>query len=147
MQMYKNDPDAKIIEELLAAPESDYMNETQLAFFKQRLITLHDSTREHIRQAKEQIMSPPDLSDQSDRATWEEQCTLLMRIVDREQKLLPKIQQALERIRLGDYGYCLESGEPIGIARLLARPTAEYCADVKVFSEHKEHLFKKQREF
>ncbi|TLX49132.1 TraR/DksA family transcriptional regulator [Pseudoalteromonas ruthenica] len=147
MQMYKNDPDTEMIKKLLVAPESEYMNEAQLVFFKERLIALHDSTREHIRQAKEQIMSPPDLSDISDRATWEEQCTLLMRIVDREQKLLPKIQQALERIRLGEYGYCLESGEPIGIERLLARPTAEYCADVKVFSEHKEHLYKKEREF
>jgi DnaK suppressor protein len=65
-----------------------------------------------------------------------------MRIVDREQKLLPKIIKALERIRLGEFGYCKESGEPIGIPRLLARPTAEYCADVKVVKEIKEHVFK-----
>jgi DnaK suppressor protein len=131
------------IEQKLAdAPELEYMNDEQLAFFRQRLIALHDSTRERIRDAKEQISSPPDLADPSDRASWEEQSAILMRIVDREQKLLPKIQQSLERIRLGDYGYCLETGEPIGVPRLLARPTAEFCAEVKEIKELKEHVFR-----
>ena len=131
-----------IEQKLVDAPESEYMNDEQLEFFRQRLIALHDSTRERIRDAKEQISSPPDLADPSDRASWEEQGAILMRIVDREQKLLPKIQQSLERIRLGDYGYCLETGEPIGVPRLLARPTAEFCADVKEIKELKEHVFR-----
>lgn len=130
-------------QELLAAPEDDYMNDAQLAFFRHRLVQLHDETRERIREAKDEMLSPPDLSDASDRATWEEQCGLSMRIVDREQKLLPKIQQALERIRMDDYGYCKETGEPIGVRRLLIRPTAEYCADVKNFQEMKEHIYRK----
>lgn len=71
-----------------------------------------------------------------------EQSDIALRIVEREQRLLPKIQQALKRIRLGTYGYCLESGEPIGIPRLLARPTAEYCADVKALKEIKEHQYR-----
>ena len=129
-------------ERLINAPEDEYMNAEQLGFFRQLLVELHDSTRERIREAKDQMLSPPDLSDLSDRATWEEQCAILMRIVDREQKLLPKIQQSLERIRLGEYGYCLETGEPIGVPRLLARPTAEYCADVKICQEMKEHIFR-----
>lgn len=128
-------------QKMLDAPESDYMNEEQLAFFKQLLVELHDTTREHIRTAKEQMLNPPDITDPSDKATWEEQNSLLIRIVEREQRLLPKIQQSLERIRLEEYGYCLESGEPIGIPRLLARPTAEYCADVKTMMEQKEHLY------
>ena len=127
---------------LLDAPESNYMDESQLDFFKQRLIQLHNDTRNRVREAKEQISIRPDLSDESDRASWEEQCAISMRIVDREQKLLPKIQQALERIRVGSFGYCMESGEPIGIARLLVRPTAEYCADVKVFKEMGEHIYR-----
>lgn len=128
--------------EIVEAPESEYMNEGQLEFFKNRLIELHNSTRERIRDAKEQMSTPLDLGDESDRASWEEQCAISMRIVDREQKLLPKIQQSLERIRLGTYGYCMESGDPIGIPRLLVRPTAEYCADVKIFKEKKEHLYR-----
>jgi len=131
-----------IEKKLIAAPESEYMNDEQLDFFRNKLIELHDSTRERIREAKEEMLSPPDLSDASDRASWEEQTAILMRIVDREQKLLPKIQQSLERIRLGTYGYCLETDEPIGIPRLLARPTAEYCADVKVCQEMQEHLYR-----
>ena len=130
-------------EQILAAPEEDYMNEEQLAFFKELLIELHESTRHRVQEAKDLMSSPMDLSDESDRATWEEQCAISLRIVDREQKLLPKIQKALERIRIGDFGYCLESGEPIGIARLLARPTAEYCAEVKALQEIREQAFRK----
>ena len=68
--------------------------------------------------------------------------SIALRIVDREQKLLPKIKDALERIRLGTYGYCEESGEPIGIPRLLARPTAEFGSDVKALKERKEDHYK-----
>jgi DnaK suppressor protein len=133
----------KLIEEQIKeAPDKDYMNEEQLAFFKELLIELHESTRKRVQEFKDQISSPMELSDESDRATWEEQCAISLRIVDREQKLLPKIRQALERIRLGDYGYCQESGEPIGIQRLLVRPTAEYCVDIKTLKEIKEHSYR-----
>lgn len=142
MQHRKSTPASPMEQKLLDASEEEYMNEEQLAFFKDRLIELHNETREHIRGVKDQMLIPPDLSDPSDRASWEEQCALSMRIVDREQKLLPKIQQALERIRAGTYGYCLESGEPIGIPRPLVRPTAELCADVKIISEMTEHLYR-----
>ncbi|RXJ72778.1 molecular chaperone DnaK [Veronia nyctiphanis] len=118
------------------------MDVSQLAFFKQRLIELHDTTRARIQAAKEQMVSPMDSSDVSDRATSEELSGMALRIVDREQKLLPKIRSALERIRVGSYGYCMETGEPIGIPRLLIRPTAEYCADVKSLMEMKELQFK-----
>lgn len=127
--------------QMIAAPESEYMNAEQLAFFKQRLVELHETTRVRIQEAKANMSTPVDFSDASDRASWEEQCAISLRIVDREQKLLPKIQQSLARIRMGHYGYCLESGEPIGIPRLLARPTAEFCADVKELKEIKEHIY------
>ena len=136
----------KEIAKMLEAPMSDYMNTEQLEFFRNMLIELHNTTRERIRDAKAQMLTPPELGDQADRATWEEQCSILMRIVDREQKLLPKIKLSLERIRTGDYGYCLETGEPIGIARLMARPTAEVCADVKLCQEMTEHIFYRDRE-
>ncbi len=129
-------------QQLQKASESDYMNERQLAFFKDRLIALHGATRERIQEAKHQMASPPEFNDETDRASWEEECSIALRILDREQKLLPKIMQSLERIRLGTYGYCLESGEPIGIPRLLARPTAEYCSDVKALKEIEEHFYK-----
>lgn len=129
-------------EQILESSESDYMNAEQLAFFRKRLIELHDSTRARIQEAKEQMASPMGFSDLGDRAASEEQASIALRIVDREQKLLPKIQQSLERIREGSYGYCLESGEPIGIPRLLARPTAEYCAEVKTLKEMREYQYR-----
>ena len=129
-------------EQVLAAPDSDYMNRDQLRFFERKLQELHETTRLHIEQAKESIVSPMEFSDDNDRASSEEQSAIALRIIDREQKLLPKIQQSIERIHTGEYGYCLESGEPIGIPRLLARPTAEYCAEVKAQKETKEHQFR-----
>ena len=128
-------------EQILKAPKSKYMNEEQLAFFKQRLLDLYESTCQQIEDAKKRMVSPMDFSDPSDRASSEEQSGIALRIVDREQKLIPKIRQALERIRLGEYGYCLETGEPIGVPRLLARPTAEFGAEVKTLKEMKEHQY------
>lgn len=127
--------------QIIKAPESDYMNAEQLEFFRERLLDLHQSTSARIQQAKEQMVNPMDFSDPNDRATSEEESNIALRILEREQKLLSKIQQSLESIRSGDYGYCLESGEPIGIARLLVRPTAEYCAEVKMLKEMKEHQY------
>ena len=136
-------PTVELSEEAIKqAPASEYMNDEQQAFFKQKLLDLYDATDERIREARDQMAAPLDLSDANDRASWEEQANISLRIVEREQKLLPKIRQSLERIRLGEYGYCLESGEPIGIERLLARPTAEYCAEVKVVKERKEDHYR-----
>ena len=129
-------------EEILVAPESEYMNEEQLVFFEHKLQALYTSTCVRIQEAKESIVTPMEFSDDNDRASNEEQSAIALRIVDREQKLLPKIQQSLERLHSGDYGYCLESGEPIGIPRLLARLTAEYCTEVKAQKEIKEHQYK-----
>lgn len=128
--------------QILSAPEADYMNSAQLEFFRQRLVELYDSTRTRISEAKEQICNPISSSDPNDRASSEELSAISLRIVNREQMLLPKIQQSLERIRTGTYGYCVESDEPIGIRRLLARPTAEYCAEVKALMELKENHYR-----
>lgn len=136
------DPVELTEEQIKKAPEEDYMNNDQLQFFRHRLIELYEITSARIDDAKLQMANPPEINDEVDRAAWEEECSIALRIVDREQKLLPKIKQSLERIRRGEYGYCLESDEPIGIPRLLARPTAEYCAEVKADLEHKEHVYR-----
>lgn len=129
-------------EQILQSDPSDYMNPEQLEFFKSRLLELHESTCKRIQEAQQQVSSPMDFSDPNDRASCEEQSSIALRIMDREQKLLPKIRQSLERIRLGTYGYCLESDEAIGIPRLLARPTAEFCAEVKTVKELQENHYK-----
>jgi len=129
-------------EELLTANPEDYMNESQLEFFRSYLEQQKQETIEHIRSAQEQLNSPPEMNDEADRAQYEEESRLALRIVDRESKLLPKFDAALARIRNGEFGYCLESGDEIGIKRLLLRPTAEYCTDIKAARESNERLFR-----
>jgi DnaK suppressor protein len=127
--------------ELLKMPESAYMNEQQLAFFKHRLQQMErellqnaDETTEHLR---ETVIVP----DPADRATIEEEHALELRTRDRERKLLKKVQQSLASIEAGDYGYCEETGDPIGIPRLLARPTATLSLEAQQRREIKQKMF------
>jgi DnaK suppressor protein len=127
--------------ELLKMADSDYMNEQQLGFFKHRLQQMErellqnaDETTEHLR---ETVIVP----DPADRATIEEEHALELRTRDRERKLLKKVQQALARIDSGDYGYCEETGEPIGIPRLLARPTATLSLEAQQRREMKQKMY------
>lgn len=128
-------------DELLAAPEAEYMSDEQLTFFKQYLLDLKQTTMNHIEEVKNTLSSPPDFSDEVDRAQYEEESRLALRILDRERMLLGKIAKSLKQIEDKSYGYCLESGDPIGIPRLLIRPVSEYCADIKQMNEGKEQHF------
>lgn len=132
-------------DELLASSPGDYMNAGQQAFFRARLQQLRVETMARIEEAKQRLASPPETNDDADRAQYEEESRLLLRIVDRERRLLPKIDAALRRIQLGEYGYCEQTGEPIGLPRLLLRPTAELCADVKNLSEARERFYSDRR--
>ena len=123
---------------ILQASEADYMNTEQLAFFDLRLRKLREETLQEIENIRQEIGHGNQVSDVSDRATLEEEAMLVLRIADRKQHLLRKIDAARQRIRSHEYGYCLESGEPIGIARLLIRPTAEYCTEIKTINEQRE---------
>ena len=134
-------------EALLAAHEDDYMNDAQLDFFQAMLISLKQQTMTHIEDMKAALSQPPEVNDEVDRAQYEEESRLSLRILDRERKLLPKIDKSLRRIKDKSYGYCLESGEPIGIPRLLIRPVSEYCADIKSINEGKEqHYFSERKQ-
>ncbi len=138
----KNNTSLLTEEQLFREPDSRYMNEGQLEFFRNRLNEFRESTHARIEETKKNMVKPMGISDENDRASSEELSNTALRIVDREQKLLRKIDKSLVRIDTGDYGYCLESGEPIGIPRLLARLTAEYCTEVKTLMEIKEHQYK-----
>ena len=128
-------------EKILKAPKKNYMNKDQLSFFKTQLNELKKETLMHIKDAKDRLSNPPACSDEVDRAQHEIDSMLFLRIVERESKLLPKIDKALLRIKAGDYGDCLETGDPIGVERLISRPTAEFCAEVKSINEEKEKHF------
>jgi|TARA_R100000353_G_scaffold175575_3_gene146305 DnaK suppressor protein len=127
--------------DLLTASETEYMNAEQLAFFDHRLQQLRTETLDEISAVKTQMLGNSQVSDVLDRAQQEEESQIALRIADRKRQLIPKIDAARQRIRSGEYGYCLQTGEPIGIARLLIRPTAEYCTDAKTINEQKEGLY------
>jgi DnaK suppressor protein len=129
-------------DELLAMPDSEYMSEKQLEFFRTRLTKQKDDllsnageTTEHLREDTSIVPDPVD------RATIEEEHALELRTRDRERKLLKKISQSLARLESGDYGYCDETGEPIGLARLLARPTATLSLEAQQRRELKQKMF------
>ena len=128
--------------ELLSMPESEYMNDKQLDFFRARLQQQKDDllsnageTTEHLREDTTIVPDP------ADRATIEEEHALELRTRDRERKLRKKISQALARVETGDYGYCDETGEPIGLPRLLARPTATLSLEAQKRRELKQKMF------
>lgn len=122
-------------------PEDEYMNEEHLEFFKELLISLQEelihnanATTNHL---KEQVSTP----DPADRATQEEEYALELRTRDRERKLLVKLQASLRQIEDGSYGFCVDTGEPIGLRRLLARPTATLSLEAQERREQMKKQF------
>ena len=140
---WKNKSAAELTEpELLAMPDTEYMNDKQREFFRLRLQTQKEDllsnageTTEHLREDTTIVPDP------ADRATIEEEHALELRTRDRERKLLKKIGQSLARVESGEYGYCDETGEPIGLARLLARPTATLSLEAQQRREMKQKMF------
>ena len=127
--------------EIVKMPKSDYMNAAQLRFFRERLLDLQKQLRENAGATTEHLRELSFAPDPADRATLEEEHALELRTRDRERKLLKKIDQALARIEDGSYGYCEETGEPIGIQRLLARPTATLTIEAQERRELKQKLY------
>ena len=128
--------------DMLAMPESEYMNEVQLAYFRRKLLAIKAGSpasagepTEHRREDATVLPEP------ADRATIEEEHALELRTRDRERKLLKKIEQSIVSIDSGDYGYCAETGEPIGVGRLLARPTANLSLEAQQRRELKQKMF------
>jgi DnaK suppressor protein len=127
--------------EITKMPKSDYMNAAQLAFFKQRLLDLQKELMNNAGVTTEHLRELSFAPDPADRATLEEEHALELRTRDRERKLLKKIDGALARIEEGDYGYCEETGEPIGIQRLIARPTATLTIEAQERREMKQKMY------
>lgn len=127
--------------EILKQSKDDYMSKAQLAFFKQRLQELASQLRENAGQTTEHLRELAIVPDPADRATLEEEHALELRARDRERKLLKKVESALLRIDDGSYGYCEETGDPIGVPRLLARPTATLSIEAQERREMKQKMF------
>ncbi|WP_163577287.1 TraR/DksA family transcriptional regulator [Halomonas faecis] len=130
---------------LLAMPDDAYMNDEQLAFFRRRLLDEKARIEEHLGEVRAAMASHDRGSDALDQAAFEEELRLQLRQADRETRLLTNIEAALRRIEEDDYGYCEETGEPIGLPRLLLRPTARLCLEAKERQERREHHYRKAR--
>ncbi|EFP66586.1 MAG: RNA polymerase-binding protein DksA [Ralstonia sp.] len=126
--------------EILKMGDKDYMNEAQLAFFKDRLVKMRDEILANANQTVSDLRETVVVPDPADRATIEEEHALELRTRDRERKLLKKVEQSIARIDAGDYGYCDETGEPIGVPRLIARPTANLTLEAQERREKRQKM-------
>ena len=119
--------------------KEEYMCDKHLEYFRQKLLTwraeLVKESSDTLQDLKETNLNEPDLND---RASNEADQSLELRTRDRMRKLIKKINQALDRIENGTYGYCEETGEPIGLGRLEARPVATLCIEAQERHERKE---------
>lgn len=117
----------------------EYMNEHQLSHIEKILLAWRQSLMEEVdRTVTHMKDEAANFPDPSDRASQEEEFSIELRTRDRERKLIKKIEDALERLKAEDFGYCEACGIEIGLRRLEARPTATLCIDCKTLSEIKE---------
>lgn len=114
--------------DLLAQPEDDYMCATQLAFFKARLQTKVGDLRNRLTSNRLGCEAERH-ADEADFASDEEQRSFALQMIERDKVILNQALHAIELIRLGDYGYCKETGEPIGLQRLLLVPESVYSVE------------------
>lgn len=120
----------------------EYMNERQLAHFADILNSWKRELMEEVDRTVSYMQDEAaNFPDPADRASQEEEFSLELRTRDRERKLLKKVQQSIARIDSGEYGWCEETGEPIGIARLLARPTATLSLEAQERREMRQKLY------
>lgn len=122
--------------------KEEYMNKQQLEYFRQKLLKWRDEllaeSQETINNLKEENWREPDLAD---RASLETDAAVELRTRNRYLKLIGKIDAALQRIEDGEYGYCEETGDPIGIKRLEARPVATMTIEAQERHERNEKQF------
>jgi DnaK suppressor protein len=118
-----------------------FMNERQLEYFRQKLLNWKEDilreSRETLSHLQTETENHPDIAD---RASSETDRSLELRTRDRQRKLIAKIDEALQRIEEGNYGYCEETGEPIGVARLDARPIATLSLEAQERHERRERV-------
>ncbi len=126
---------------VLRMSADDYMNDSQLKFFRDMLTDMKRQLLDNAGETSEHLRENDMVPDPADRATIEEEHALELRTRDRERKLMKKIDQSLARIDDGSYGYCEETGDPIGLQRLLARPTATLSVEAQQRRELKQKMF------
>lgn len=133
-------------EELLQQPEDAYMNDQQRAFFRELLLKLRHELQDRIDEEFDGLQKYEPSSDPADTGSTEEQRQAHLRFLEREKKLLDKIDYALDLLARREYGWCEVTGKPIGLPRLLLLPTAILSVEAKERQEALEkHLFHRHR--
>lgn len=126
----------------IARRGEEYMNKEQSQHFRQILSSWKRDLMEEVdRTVLHMKDEAANFPDPNDRATQESEFSLELRTRDRERKLIRKIEEALKRIEDGSYGYCLETGEEIGVKRLEARPVATLCVEAQERRERREKQY------
>lgn len=119
-------------ENYVPSNDEPYMSPRQLEYFRRKLVVWRDELLEESQQTLDELRGElRDVTDEAERATRESENTLALRTRDRYRKLIPKINAALQRIEDGTFGYCYETGEPIGVKRLMARPIATLSVEAQ----------------
>lgn len=116
-------------QQLLAMPESEYMNDAQVAYFKGVLSAMLAESSERIDSSKLSLANLDTPSDPADLATVEEARSDLSRNIERDSQTVRQVRLALDAIEEGEYGYCSATGAEIGLQRLLSQPSALFCFD------------------
>jgi DnaK suppressor protein len=136
-------PKRKIPEDYRPSDDEPFMNERQRAYFRRKLLAWREeimrSTKETLAHLQEESAQHADIAD---RATSETERALELRARDRQRKLIAKIDAALDRIDDGTYGYCEETGEPISLKRLDARPIATLSVEAQERHERRERVYR-----
>ena len=128
-------------QELLAMADEQYMSQPQLIYFKQVLEKMRADILVNATETSEHLRENVVVPDPADRATIEEEHAIELRTRDRERKLLKKIAQAIDVIDRGEYGWCEETGDMIGLKRLLARPTATLSLEAQQRRELRQKMY------
>ncbi len=134
---------AELTKDYMPSDDEPFMNDRQKEYFRRKLIDWKEDilreTRETITNLQEDTSHHPDLTD---RASSETERSLELRARDRQRKLVNKINAAIKRIEEGTYGYCEETGEPIGLKRLEARPIATLSIEAQEAHERREKVYR-----
>ena len=130
-------------DQYVPSDQEEFMNERQLSYFKDKLLDWKEDILRANRDTLQYLHEDSSQhSDNVDRASAETDKALELRARDRQRKLICKIDEAIERINDGSYGYCMETGEPIGLKRLDVRPIATLSIEAQERHERKERIFR-----
>ncbi len=136
-------PDIELDEEYRPSEDEPFMNERQRAYFRRKLLKWKEEIIREMRGTLDSLQNDNEpLTDIADRASTETDRALELRTRDRQRKLIAKIDAALKRIETGEYGYCEETGEPISLKRLEARPIATLSIEAQERHEREEKIYR-----